>query len=137
MSVFDFNGTFWDAVGQALDGEIAEEWQSGAISLSMDGSILAISAAGTESETGSVRVHSTWTQKGQSLVGERVGDQFRSQVVEVSMKNTMMYLSSKSASTPRSRGRLWTTAPDDSLTGCGSVHEEHADVSLFKERLNS
>ena len=70
MSVFDFDGTFWDAVGQALDGEIAEEWQSGAISLSMDGSILAISAAGTESETGSVRVHSTWTQKGQSLVGE-------------------------------------------------------------------
>jgi hypothetical protein len=109
--VFDFDGTFWAAVGHALDGENVDEGQSGAISLSTDGSVLAISAAGTGSKTGSVRVYelvnSTWTQKGDTLLGEGVGDLFGGNFISLSGDGNCLAVGSNHYSNDRGRGYLF------------------------------
>jgi hypothetical protein len=109
--VFDFDGNYWAPVGQALDGENVDEGQSSAISLSTDGSVLAISAANTGSKTGSVRVYelvnSTWTQKGENLVGEGVGDLFGGNFISLSGDGNCLAVGANHHSNDRGKGYLY------------------------------
>lgn len=79
--VFDWNGTAWTQVGAPIAGEGISDFSGGALSLSADGSLLAIGATGNDGggiNSGHVRVYrlvsGTWTQVGADLDGaERDG----------------------------------------------------------------
>ncbi len=73
--------TTWTRIGQDIDGEAAGNFSGASVSLSADGSIMAIGASGNSgASTGSghVRVYQnisgTWTQIGSDIDGEAVGD---------------------------------------------------------------
>ena len=71
----------WTQVGSDIDGEAAGDGSGGSVSLSSDGSVVAIGALwndGTASDAGHVRVYEnvsgTWTQVGSDIDGEAAGD---------------------------------------------------------------
>jgi hypothetical protein len=82
--VYDWNGTAWAPVGAAIEGETLGDVFGGAVSLSGDGSMLAVGAvrgmtAGEGGRGGHLRVYrltgGAWTQVGADLDGV-TGDQF-------------------------------------------------------------
>jgi hypothetical protein len=81
VRVYEYNGTSWVQLGADIDGE-AEFDQSGwSVSLSADGSVVAIGAPynnGNGSGSGHVRVYewinSSWVQRGADIDGEAVDD---------------------------------------------------------------
>jgi hypothetical protein len=91
VRVFDFDGSSWIQNGPSIDGEADRESFGSSLSLSDDGSILAVGATGFTrggSEVGVGRVQAfefdqiskTWDQMGQSLEGVSRFDSFGSSV---------------------------------------------------------
>jgi hypothetical protein len=81
VRIFAFNGTAWIQVGGDIDGEAANDWSGSSVSLSADGSRVAIGArfnAGGGSSRGHVRVYdwsgAAWVQAGGDIDGEADGD---------------------------------------------------------------
>ena len=81
VRVYDLSGNGWIQVGQDIDGEAADDYSGLSVSLSSDGSRVAIGASGndgTGDDAGHVRVYdlvgNTWTQVGQDIDGEAAGD---------------------------------------------------------------
>jgi Flp pilus assembly pilin Flp len=77
----NISGT-WTQVGVDIDGEAAGDYSGYSVSLSSDGSIVAIGAQGndgTGSDAGHVRIYKnisgTWTQVGADIDGEAVNDE--------------------------------------------------------------
>ncbi len=77
----NINGT-WTQQGSDIDGEAAGDRSGSSVSLSSDGSTVAIGAinnGGNVNKAGHVRIYKningTWTQQGADIDGERVGDQ--------------------------------------------------------------
>ena len=72
----------WSQLGSDIDGEAASDYSGYSVSLSSDGTIVAIGAIyndGNGSHSGHVRVYkyasSTWSQLGSDIDGEAAGDQ--------------------------------------------------------------
>jgi LruC domain-containing protein len=81
VRVYSFNGSSWNQVGQDIDGEAVGDFSGYSVSLSSDGSILAIGAYrnnGNGTRAGHVRIYSfngsSWSQLGQDIDGEAAGD---------------------------------------------------------------
>jgi len=81
VRVFEWNGNAWVQMGADIDGEAADDYSGHSVSLSSDGTILAIGAPyndGTGSNSGHARVYewngSTWQQKGTDIDGEAADD---------------------------------------------------------------
>ena len=90
VRVYDFNGSQWVQVGQDIDGEAAEDESGSSVTMSSDGSRIAIGArynGGNGDGSGHVRVYdydtqtSLWTQVGQDIDGEYAHDHFGHSVV--------------------------------------------------------
>ncbi len=71
----------WTQIGADIDGEAARDYSGWSVSLSADGSVLAIGAYGNDgngTNSGHVRVYQnisgTWTQIGDDIDGEAAGD---------------------------------------------------------------
>jgi hypothetical protein len=82
----NINGT-WTQQGLDIDGEAAGDYSGFSVSLSSDGSTVAIGAVGNNgngSDAGHVRIYKningTWTQQGLDIDGEAAGDRFGSSV---------------------------------------------------------
>jgi surface protein len=82
VRVYDLSGNSWIQVGQDIDGEAAADYNGWNVSLSSDGSRVAIGAIfndGTGDDAGHVRVYdlsgNSWIQVGQDIDGEASGDQ--------------------------------------------------------------
>ena len=80
-TTFDTSSASWTQLGSDIDGEAAGDEFGYSVSLSNDGTIIAIGAVrndGTGSNVGHVRVYqyanSSWTQIGQDIHGERAED---------------------------------------------------------------
>ncbi len=80
VRVYENQSGTWTQIGQDIDAEAAGDF-SGSVSLSSDGSIVAIGAQnndGNDSNSGHVRVYQnqsgTWTQIGQDIDGEALSD---------------------------------------------------------------
>ena len=80
---YQWSGTAWVQIGADIDGEAAEDRSGSSVSLSFDGTRLAIGAPladGNELGSGQVRVYhwsgSDWEQLGSDIDGEAAGDQF-------------------------------------------------------------
>ena len=77
-SLSNFGPIGWNRLGNDIDGDSDSGWS---VSLSADGSIVAIGAVGYANYTGRVRVYawngssSSWVQRGTDIVGEAVADE--------------------------------------------------------------
>jgi Flp pilus assembly pilin Flp len=74
-------GATWTQIGRDIDGEATEDWSGCSVSLSGDGTVVAIGARGndgSDSDAGHVRVYQnvlgTWTQIGKDIDGEAAED---------------------------------------------------------------
>ena len=81
VRVFDWDGSSWSQVGKDIDGEDVKDYSGGSVSLSSDGSIVAIGATGNDGNgksSGHVRLYgydgSSWKQLGDDIDGEAEGD---------------------------------------------------------------
>ena len=81
VRVYQWDGMIWNQVGQDLDGEAAGDTSGWSVSLSADGTIVAIGATGNDgngSSSGHVRVYQwdgmMWNQRGADIDGEAAGD---------------------------------------------------------------
>lgn len=96
VRVYENQSSTWTQIGDDIDGEAAGDRSGISVSLSADGSIVAIGAernADVASNAGHARVYEnqsgTWTQIGQDLDGEANGDHFG---VSVSLSSDGMTL---------------------------------------------
>ncbi len=87
VRVFHYNSGAWTQIGNDIDGEAAWDYSGDAVSLSSDGSTVAIGAGnngGNGNGSGHVRVYQnnngTWTQIGSDIDGEAAGDYFGTSV---------------------------------------------------------
>ena len=81
VRVYQYAGSTWSQLGSDIDGEAASDNSGYSVSLSSDGTIVAIGAIhndGNGSNSGHVRVYqyasSTWSQLGSDIDGEAAGD---------------------------------------------------------------
>jgi hypothetical protein len=79
VKVYEFSGSDWEQIGENIDGEENGEFSGWSVSLSSDGTTLAVgSPALFEGGLGLARVYeysgSDWEQKGGDIIGEEVGD---------------------------------------------------------------
>ena len=82
VRIYSFDGASWNKLGADLDGEAAGDQSGWSVSLSSDGSTVAIGAKnndGNGSNAGQVRIYAwdgaSWNQLGADLDGEADGDQ--------------------------------------------------------------
>jgi hypothetical protein len=82
VRVYSWNGTAWVQLGGDIDGEAAEDQSGWSVSLSSDGSRVAIGAPfndGGGNDSGHVRVYqlvdNTWVKLGGDIDGEAAGDE--------------------------------------------------------------
>ena len=83
VRVYVWNGSIWTQRGSDIDGEAAGDNSGTSVSLSSDGSVVAVGAPfndGNGSNSGHVRVYiwnsgaNTWIQRGSDIDGEAAGD---------------------------------------------------------------
>ena len=81
VCVYEESGGTWTKVGDDIDGEAANDYSGDSVSISSDGTRVAIGARrndGAGTDAGHVRVYSesggTWTQVGDDINGETVDD---------------------------------------------------------------
>ncbi len=81
VRIFEFSGGSWTQLGANIDGEAAYDNSGWSVSLSSDGSRVAIGARGNDgggSDSGHVRIYEfsggNWTQLGADIDGEADGD---------------------------------------------------------------
>jgi len=78
--VFSYSGTSWNQLGNDINGEASEDYFGRSVSLSGDGTILAVGAYGNDgngSSAGHVRVfkytNDSWVQQGDDIEGDEAG----------------------------------------------------------------
>ena len=82
VRIYDYNGSAWVQVGADIDGEAAGDYSGWKVSLSSDGSRVAIGANNNDgggTNSGHVRIYqynnNSWSQLGADIDGEAVQDQ--------------------------------------------------------------
>jgi len=82
--VFKYVNNAWSQLGQDIDGEASDDHFGSVVSLSSDGTRVAISAPNHDSARGHVRVYAydgtVWSKLGSDIDGVNVGDAFGSSV---------------------------------------------------------
>jgi hypothetical protein len=81
VRIYNWNGTSWNQVGLDIDGEAANDQSGWSVSLSADGTTIAIGAYGNDeyrTNSGHVRIYkwngTSWNQLGSDINGERQND---------------------------------------------------------------
>ncbi len=83
VRIYDWDGSTWTQVGSDIDGEAAQDFSGFSVSMSSDGSRVAIGAYDNDgvngADSGHVRIYdwngSTWTQLGSDIDGEAADDE--------------------------------------------------------------
>ena len=134
-------------LGADIIGEAANDHSGGAVSISSDGTVVAIGAAGNSSVAGYVRVYewngSGWTQRGSDIDGEAVGDNF-GLAISLSADGTVVAIGAKhndgnglSAGHVRVyewNGSSWSQRGSD-IDGSAAGDQSGTSVSLSKDGL--
>ncbi|GGG36974.1 T9SS type A sorting domain-containing protein [Bizionia arctica] len=82
VRVYKNQGGSWTQIGQDIDGEAINNQMGSGLSLSSDGTILAVGAIGIEGNPGQIRIHEydavseVWNQIGADIIPEDTGDEF-------------------------------------------------------------
>ncbi|MGI9158678.1 MAG: hypothetical protein ACR2K1_02880 [Saprospiraceae bacterium] len=103
VRVFAWNGSAWVQRGSAINGEAAGDLSGSSVSLSSDGTILAIGASqndGNGSNAGHVRVFtwngSSWVQRGADIDGEAANDELGLRAVSLSANGNILAVGGRS-----------------------------------------
>jgi uncharacterized repeat protein (TIGR02543 family) len=84
VRVYEWDGTAWTQRGADIDGEAADDQSGTSVSLSSDGTTVAIGAERNGTNAGHVRVYewdgTAWTQRGADIDGEATDDRSGSSV---------------------------------------------------------
>ena len=90
VSIYGFDGSSWNQLGQDIDGEAASDESGGSVTISSDGNTVAIGAwmnDGNGSQSGHVRIYNfsgtSWVQLGNDIDGES-SDNWSGQPVSIS-----------------------------------------------------
>ncbi|MDB2319816.1 flagellin, partial [Porticoccaceae bacterium] len=79
VRVYDWNGTAWNQRGTDIDGESSNNYNGQSVSISANGSIIAMGAVKNNGNAGHVRIYSwdgsAWVQLGADIDGETAGDE--------------------------------------------------------------
>jgi hypothetical protein len=82
VRIYHYDGTSWNQLGNNIDGKAAYDYSGVSVSLSSDGSAVAIGAYGNDgngTDAGHVRIYhydsTSWTQLGNNIDGEAADDQ--------------------------------------------------------------
>ena len=82
VRIYQWDGIAWSQAGQDIDGEATLDWFGFSVSLSDDGSRVAVGAIsndGNGSNSGHIRIYdwdgTSWNQVGQDIDGEAAGDE--------------------------------------------------------------
>ncbi len=93
VRIFEYDNGTWTQLGADIDGEALYDESGRSVSLSSDGSILAIGAPGNDAYSGHVRIYEnvsgTWTQLGADIDGEAAGD-YSGQSVSLSSDGSIL-----------------------------------------------
>ena len=131
VRVYDYNGSAWVKVGADIDGEAAGDRSGGSISLSSDGSILAIGSPlnqGNGSNSGHVRIYKytpsgvcSWTQLGADIEGKAVNEFFGSKnTISLSSNGSRIAIGAGSGNWNRGITRIYDyNSESDSWTQFG------------------
>ena len=78
VRIFKYDGSYWSQLGSDIDGASSGDWSGWSVSLSADGTIVAIGAYKHDSNKGHVRIFkydgSSWSQLGSDIDGASSGD---------------------------------------------------------------
>ena len=145
--VFEFSGGSWSQLGADIDGEAETDELGGSVSLSSDGTILAVGAVGNDangSSAGHVRVFEfsggSWSQLGSDIDGEAANDRLGTSVALSADGTILAAGASGNDGNGANAGHVrmyqfadgaWTQIGDD-IDG-----EAEADASGFRVSLSS
>jgi hypothetical protein len=138
----NISGT-WTQIGQDIDGEASYDRSGASISLSSDGSVIAIGAYendGVDTDAGHVRIYEnqsdTWTQIGQDIDGEAANDNFGESVSLSSdgsvvaiggSYNDNSFLDAGHVKVYENQSGIWTQVGQDID---GAAEDDHLGVSV-------
>ena len=139
VRVHEWNGSTWDQMGADIDGEATNDNSGHSVSLSDDGSIVAIAAPQHDGGKGHVRVYkwdgSSWQQRGNDIDGEAAGDE-SGQSISLSADGTIVAIGSHKNNSSRGHVRVhkwdgssWQQIGDD-IDGEGGGDESGWSISL-------
>ncbi|AXP80624.1 hypothetical protein CJ739_1536 [Mariniflexile rhizosphaerae] len=147
VRVFKNNNNIWTQIGQEISGEVAGDLFGGSISLSLDGTIVAISAIlndGNGTDSGHVRVfknnNNIWTQIGQEISGKVAGDRFGSSI-SLSSDGTILAIGTTNNNDNNYSGQtrifkninnIWTQIGQD-INGEAEFDESSWSISLSSD----
>ena len=107
----------WTQIGDDIDGEAANDYSGGRVSLSGDGNVVAIGAAnndGNGTDSGHVRIYKnsndTWVQVGSSVTGEASNDSL-GDAISLSADGTVVAIGSPGNDGNGSNSCLLYTSP--------------------------
>ena len=79
LLTFSLSAQSWNQLGLDIDGEAAGDNNGHSVSISDDGNTIAVGAPFNNNHTGHVKIYtfngSSWTQLGQDIDGESIGDE--------------------------------------------------------------
>ncbi len=140
VRVYQYANNTWTRLGGDIDGEAADDYSGTSVSLSSDGSILAVLALyndGKGSNSGHVRVYkyanSMWTQLGADIDGVSTCDYSRSSV-SLSSNGTVLAVGAPGRDcNGGNRGQVWVYqfATNGSWTKLGDALYSEAADDLF------
>ena len=146
VRVYEYSSGLWTQLGADIDGEAANDYSGHSVSLSSDGTIVAIGAImndGTADKAGHVRVYQyssdSWTQLGTDIDGEAGGDQ-SGLAVSLSSDGTIVAIGAKYSGGYNGRGhvRVYQYSSDSwTQLGADIDGETDGDQSGFSVSLSS
>jgi len=83
VKVYSYTGGAWDQVGPSIEGDSAFDWSGGSVSISDDGSVIAVGSENPNDAAGNVRVFrldstGEWVRLGDPIEGQSPDDEFGS-----------------------------------------------------------
>ena len=149
VRIYTYNGTAWSQQGSDIDGEGASDRQGGSVSLSSDGTTLAVGAFGHDGNKGTVRIYdyngTAWTQQGSDLDGgvdgfiETGGGYGQGQSVSLSSDGTTLAVGADRHDSNKGtvkiftyNGTAWTQQGSD-IDGVSNEDRQGQSVSLSSD----
>ena len=122
VRVYQYNGSSWDQLGADIDGETAGDKSGYSVSLSADGTIVAIGAYGNDgngTDYGHVRIYqwngSSWNQLGNDIDGEAAGNYF-GRAVSLSKNGSVLVVGAYNYNSAQGRTYTYELAFSDTTT---------------------
>ena len=144
VRVYQYASSTWTQLGSDIDGEASTDYFGYSVSLSNDGTILAVGALlndGAGSNAGHVRVYqyanSTWSQLGSDIDGAVAGEEFGNSV-SLSSDGTILAVGARSSSSSTGHTQLYKYANSTwSQLGSNIDGEATSDKSGYSVSLSS